>query len=253
MNTFSDWVESRNKGWSNPSGFLAVTSINWLSETPQTFKDVTGIWKAIGHEVYASGFEGREESHFSVPMNGELMEPMAGGMLEIASRGGQVILRPRRTDSPALAAFKGVHVFDYDESYRVEATLIPHAETVKVMSVVGDLGNAYDSPGSLEFVLHGQTLRLIAFTRPDPDALWVIFRDASNGKSTYGTGRAVTAKRIDGDLWEIDFNLSSNFPCSYTDFATCPLAPRENHLEIEINAGEKKPEFRHTAEGVVAQ
>lgn len=253
MNTFSDWVESRNRAWSSPSGFLAVTSINWLSETPQTFSDVSGSWKAIGHEVYAEGFEGREESHFTVPVGGEVMETMTGGVLEIASRGGQIILRPRRTDSPALSAFKGVQVFDYNEAFHVTATLIPHPDTVKVMSVVGDLGNAYDSPGSLEFELTGERLRLIAFTRPDPDALWVIFRDASNGKTTYGTGRAVTAKRIGGDMWEIDFNLSANFPCSYTDFATCPLAPRENHLEVEINAGEKKPEFRLTSEGVVAQ
>ena len=72
MNTFSDWVESRNKGWSNPSGFLAVTSINWLSETPQTFKDVTGSWKAIGGEgageVVALGSRGEPHpSDFNEP------------------------------------------------------------------------------------------------------------------------------------------------------------------------------------------
>ncbi|MFM8926695.1 MAG: DUF1684 domain-containing protein, partial [Rhodoluna sp.] len=40
---------------------------------------------------------------------------------------------------------------------------------------------------------------------------------------------------------------------SYTDFATCPVAPVENRLTVAIDAGEKKPIYRNTANGVISQ
>jgi len=253
MNNFAEWIETRNKNWSNPVGFLSVTSINWLSEDPQTFTDVTGKWWAIGHEVYTDGFEGQGEQHWTVKVRDEFTVPMTGGVLEIASRGGQIVLRPRHSDSPALKAFKGISVFEYDPSYAVVAELIEDDRNIGVSSSAGDLGVTYDSPGKLVFELRGEHVELTAFTRPDPSQLWVIFRDGSSGKTTYGTGRSVSARKRDDGKWDIDFNLSSNFPCSYTDFATCPMAPRENHLTVAIEAGEKTPEFRNTLEGVVPQ
>jgi uncharacterized protein (DUF1684 family) len=39
----------------------------------------------------------------------------------------------------------------------------------------------------------------------------------------------------------LDFNRASNLPCSFTDFATCPVAPPENKLTIAVEAGEKNP------------
>ena len=38
----------------------------------------------------------------------------------------------------------------------------------------------------------------------------------------------------------LDFNKAYNPPCAFTDYATCPLPPRENHLSARIEAGEKK-------------
>jgi uncharacterized protein (DUF1684 family) len=39
----------------------------------------------------------------------------------------------------------------------------------------------------------------------------------------------------------LDFNRASNLPCSFTDFATCPIAPAENRLAVAVEAGEKNP------------
>jgi hypothetical protein len=39
----------------------------------------------------------------------------------------------------------------------------------------------------------------------------------------------------------LDFNRATNLPCAYTDFATCPLPPAENHLPIAVDAGEQNP------------
>lgn len=253
MNEMQEWIDQRNAQWSNPTGFIAVTSMNWLDENPQTFTDVSGSWWAIGHEVHAEGFEAAGERTWQLPIGSEINEPMTGGVLEIASRGNRVILRPRSATAPALERFSGVSVFDYDPELVVEADLIVDERNVGVSSAAGDLGNSYDSPGRLRLNLKGQDIELIGFKRPDPNALWVIFRDGTSGKSSYGTGRSVTATKLATGKWSLDFNKSANFPCSYTDFATCPLAPRENYLSIEIEGGEKTPPFRITASGLVDQ
>jgi len=39
----------------------------------------------------------------------------------------------------------------------------------------------------------------------------------------------------------VDFDRAANLPCSFTDFATCPVAPAENKLIIAVEAGEKNP------------
>jgi uncharacterized protein (DUF1684 family) len=43
-----------------------------------------------------------------------------------------------------------------------------------------------------------------------------------------------------GDTITLDFNRAHNPPCAFTDFAICPLPPRENRLSFPIRAGERK-------------
>lgn len=252
MNDYAEWIETRNMQWRNPAGFLAVTGMHWLNEEPQTFNDVTGEWWAIGHTVHTRGFEGSaEEQTWTLEPRAEMMVPMTGGKLEIASRGGNMVLRPRHENSPMFDLFEGVITYDYNPDFKVVATLEADPRDVPISSVIGDLGISMESAGVLVFNIGGEEVRLTAFTRPNPEVLYLIFRDGTSGKETYGTGRYVNATHLEGDKWEIDFNRSANFPCAYTDFATCPVAPFENHLKVEIAAGEKAPKIRSTADGVV--
>lgn len=252
MNDHASWIESRNKAWRNPTGFLAVTGMHWLNEEPQTFDDVTGSWWATGHTVHAINFEGNpEEQTWTLEPRAEMMVPMAGGVVEIASRGGNMVLRPRHENSKMFDLFDGVITYEYNPAFKVAATLEVNPQSVPISSVIGDLGISMDSAGTLVFDINGEEARLTAFTRPDPQSLYLIFRDLTSGKDTYGTGRYVIASHVDGENWEIDFNRSANFPCAYTDFATCPVAPIENHLKVSIEAGEKTPKIKSTADGVV--
>ena len=41
----------------------------------------------------------------------------------------------------------------------------------------------------------------------------------------------------------LDFNQAYNPPCAFTPFATCPLPPPENRLDLAIDAGEKTYHF----------
>jgi uncharacterized protein (DUF1684 family) len=82
---------------------------------------------------------------------------------------------------------------------------------------------------------------LVAFARQG-GALHVLFTDATSGVTTYpgSRGLSVSAPGEDGTV-TLDFNRASNLPCSFTDYATCPVAPAENKLTVAVEAGEQNP------------
>ncbi len=71
--------------------------------------------------------------------------------------------------------------------------------------------------------------------------LFLPFKDATNGESSYGGGRYIDLfeKDIKNGMLMIDFNMAYNPLCAYKDGYRCPIPPRENHLNISIEAGEK--------------
>lgn len=70
------------------------------------------------------------------------------------------------------------------------------------------------------------------------------FRDATSGQTTYGGGRYLldTAKGADlgseGDRLILDFNFAYHPSCHYDPQWVCPLAPPANRLGVAIRAGE---------------
>lgn len=70
------------------------------------------------------------------------------------------------------------------------------------------------------------------------------FRDATSGQTTYGGGRYLldTAKGADlgsnGDALVLDFNFAYHPSCVYDPKWTCPLAPLSNRLAAAVAAGE---------------
>jgi uncharacterized protein (DUF1684 family) len=78
--------------------------------------------------------------------------------------------------------------------------------------------------------------------------LFLPFRDATCGETTYGGGRYLidTAKGADlgstssGDLL-LDFNFAYHPSCAWNSRWACPLAPPQNSLDVAIEAGEQLP------------
>jgi uncharacterized protein (DUF1684 family) len=66
-----------------------------------------------------------------------------------------------------------------------------------------------------------------------------VIRDATAGSETYAASRFLIGDPA-GDTITLDFNRAHNPPCAFTDFAICPLPPRENRLSFPIRAGERK-------------
>ncbi|MDP9251158.1 MAG: DUF1684 domain-containing protein, partial [Chloroflexota bacterium] len=56
----------------------------------------------------------------------------------------------------------------------------------------------------------------------------------------YGGGRYLYTEPAAPDGTTVaDFNLAYNPPCVFSPYATCPLPPAENRLNLRIEAGER--------------
>ena len=67
-----------------------------------------------------------------------------------------------------------------------------------------------------------------------------VFADRTSGHGSYGAGRYIDAAAPDAQgRVLIDFNRAYNPPCAFTPFATCPLPPPENRLDLAVKAGER--------------
>ena len=149
-------------------------------------------------------------------------------------------IRLKDSQSKARLSFKGQHWFPIDETYKVTARFeaFPEAKEVMVPNVLGGKFKM-KSPGTLKFTLKGKDYSLQP-VEEDDGKLFIIFSDGSNRSETYKSGRFLYAdKPVNGEA-VLDFNKAENPPCAFTPFATCPLPPPGNNLEVEIKAGEKR-------------
>jgi uncharacterized protein (DUF1684 family) len=149
-------------------------------------------------------------------------------------------IRLKDSNSKARQAFKGQHWFPIDESYKVTVRLEAYPEPKEVM-VPNVLGGKFKmkSPGTLKFALKGKEYSLQPVVEED-ETLFIIFSDKSNLNETYTSGRFLYAdKAVNGEA-VLDFNKAQNPPCAFTPYATCPLPPVGNNLDVEIKAGEKR-------------
>jgi uncharacterized protein (DUF1684 family) len=159
----------------------------------------------------------------------------------IIQREDKIGVRFRDLEAPAVKHFKTLQYFPLQKKWRIPAHLEKkEAGGLFVTNVLGQT-TPVDSPGQLVFTIDGKTYRFD--TMAEGDELFIVFGDATSGKTTYEAGRFIYAPkpRADGNTW-LDFNQAFNPPCAFTRFATCPLPPKQNILPVAITAGEKNYE-----------
>jgi uncharacterized protein (DUF1684 family) len=94
--------------------------------------------------------------------------------------------------------------------------------------------------------LEGQSLSVL-WIEGYGNGLFLPFRDATNGRETYGAGRYLldTVKGADqggdpaGGTLVLDFNLGYHPSCAWDPRWVCPLAPPANALPVEVRVGER--------------
>lgn len=162
------------------------------------------------------------------------------GRATVIERMGRLALRVRHARAPSRTAFTGLSYWPAEPSWQVTGRFVPHGagRTIDIANVLGGV-EPLPNPGAIEFSRDGRAYRLEAIDEGG-DTLFLVFADRTNGHGSYPAGRFLDVPRpgADGTV-VLDFNRAYNPPCAFTDFATCPLPPPENRLDLAVTAGEK--------------
>lgn len=262
------WQSDRLASLSKEDGWLTLAGLFWLNEGENKFgtdpkgavilpKDkapaVAGsLFLEKGH-VRLAARPGVEITADNKPVtaldlrddnddNGPTILKLGSLLLNIVKRGDRIGVRVKDTQSETRRQFKGLEYFPIDPRWRIEARFEPYqpAKTIPITNVLG-MTDDETSPGAFVFEVDGKTYRLDPILEKGETDLFVMIADETTGKETYGAGRYLYVKPPDATgKVVIDFNKAYNPPCAFTNFATCPLPPKQNHLALRIEAGEKK-------------
>lgn len=160
----------------------------------------------------------------------------------LITRNGKKGLRVKDSQAKTRTEFAGIDNYPIDPAWRIVAKWTPFnpVHHIKVATRIGTLDD-FPVPGEATFERDGKTYTLLPVIEvPGDTELFVMFADRTSGKETYGAGRFLYAAMPKDGKITLDFNKSYNPPCAFTPYATCPLAPPENRLDLKVTAGEKK-------------
>lgn len=154
-------------------------------------------------------------------------------------RGARVGVRLWDAANPMRTQFAGRTWFAADPAWRVVAQWLRYDPPVArtSISILGDERTVF-CPGAACWQHGSDELMLEAESQAAAGVLFA-FRDQTSGGETYGALRFLHAEPQQDGLIVLDFNRAVSPPCAFTDYATCPLPPPQNHLPIAIRAGER--------------
>ena len=176
---------------------------------------------------------------------------LAAGSLRffLIERAGLLGVRVRDLDNPHRTTFQGLSYFPVSTGWVFDARFEPYqpAHHIKIINILG-MEQDYQSPGAVIFRKDGREWRLDAVLEaPGDQELFIMFADGTSGHETYGGGRFLYVPLPGASGTRLDFNKAYNPPCALNDFATCPLPPPQNHLQLRVEAGEKTYTGAHAA------
>lgn len=260
----SDWQQSRMERLKGKNGWLNLAGLFWLKEGENSFgSDSTntivfppnapaflGSIVKTGDSISLICNEGVE-----IRIDGLLTEKanllsddkgkpslMESGSLAwfIIKRDGRFGIRLRDYEHPRIAKLNHIPAYPVSESWRIEADFVPYDSIRKIEIATVTGGTELNiCEGQLIFKKGFQKYTLLPFS--EGENLFIIFADKTNGIETYGNGRFLYASKPDANNKVIiDFNKAYNPPCAFSPFATCPMPPHENILNLKVIAGEKE-------------
>jgi uncharacterized protein (DUF1684 family) len=162
---------------------------------------------------------------------------------------------PQSSVPPAARGGFSARHFAFDPALRFEAVVEPDAPG-PTSSPLGLLDLPLSAGGTMRFnrigtvtvpFPTGERRLALYWMEGYAGGLFLPFRDATNGKETYGAGRylldAAKSADLGGDAARrtliLDFNFAYQPSCAFDPKWACPLAPPENRLDIGVRAGER--------------
>ncbi|HEU4666479.1 MAG TPA: DUF1684 domain-containing protein [Arthrobacter sp.] len=262
--------DNRNKALAARHGWLALTSFQWLEDSPAAVELAPGLWSTDGTTaaltaVPADGLSLVESGEavagtISAVLSDEesLMWVQFGGpggdqvVVELAMRAGRYAIRTRDSASPVITEFAGVPTFDYNPEWEVAGRFEPYPEPVDVPIATANplVDGIHRTVGEVVFRVpgSGHECRLQA-EEEKLGALTVTFHDETNGAAPPGQTAdwrklSLPRPRTDSSghaTVVLDFNRAINYPSAFTPYGTCPMPVRNNSLDVRVEAGEKLP------------
>ena len=167
--------------------------------------------------------------------------------VQVGSAGFRLIKRLdaiglRRWDDerPQYRGFHGASYFADDVRWRVAGKFQPY-DSPKVSRVQTESGVEQDLTivGTVRARIGDERYDLVAFQGDSAQDLWIVFKDSTNGRQSYGFRYIKAARDTATNIVVLDFNRAYNPDCAYTPYATCPLPPPANRIHAGITAGEE--------------
>jgi uncharacterized protein (DUF1684 family) len=260
------WHAERNEEIGGPDGWITLVTRSWLAEGASRVGSDPGseivlpkdrspplagtlfreggrlrFVAAEGVDVTVDGNRMREldladdhDGHPTVWALGSLT-------FRVIRRKDRFALRVKDSAHPARAAFKGLTFYAPNPAWRFRARFVPSSsgKTIPIVNVLSQV-NDMPSPGTLKFDVDGRSYGVDVVIDDDHPGLFVLFKDSTSGHGSYPPGRFLYTDMpaADGSV-ELDFNRAFSPPCAFTSFATCPLAPKQNELSLNIEVGER--------------
>jgi uncharacterized protein (DUF1684 family) len=259
------WHAQRVESLRRPDSWLSLAGLYWLEAGPNSFGSDSrnnlvfpqsappriGVFSRTGNSVEMKVQAGVPVTHNGLPVTSLTLtseDPRYPTTAQLGSlhwfaieRAGRIGIRLRDTENPAIAAFDDIEMFPVSQDWRIPARFDRYdpPKMIRIPNIIGTVSVA-PSPGAVVFEVEGEDLRIDVTGDPDGERFSIVFGDRTNANETYGGGRYLTVKAPEkGDRMFIDFNRATNPPCAFTEFATCPLPPRQNLLPVRVEAGEK--------------
>ncbi|WDI92105.1 DUF1684 domain-containing protein [Xanthomonas campestris] len=266
------WREARLTELRAPDGWTSLVGLHWLSLKAHYIgrSADSGIRLAVGPPKMGMVSSERDAVWF-VPERGAALtvggKPLTGkirfqsdvdpqptligfddgkGVLSLIHRGDRYALRVKHADAPSRTGFAGLEYWPIDPSWRIQARYVPNnvGKTIPIVDIVG-ISSEQPNAGAIEFERDGKTYRLEAIGEPGRP-MFVVFADRTSGHGSYSAGRFLDLEAPDASGHVVvDFNRAINPPCAFTPFATCPLPPPENRIDLAVSAGEKAYKAAH--------
>jgi uncharacterized protein len=259
------WQAERIGELKAPDGWLNLVGLYWLEEGRSSFgsSPENKIVFPAGSIAGTAGYFERNGTtvklivagHVGITIDNKpvkeaiisdkdpLLQPVvACGSLRwtIILRDDKIGVRLRDLNSPLVTSFTDIDRYPVDTAWLIRAVFRPTAvaASIAITNIIGQT-SAQRSPGKLVFTVGTRQYTLDALE--EGDDFFVLFGDGTNGKTTYPSGRFLSVPRpsTPDNTTLIDFNKAYNPPCAFTNYATCPLPPKQNVLPIDVEAGEK--------------
>lgn len=262
------WQSARLASLTKDDGWLTLIGLFWLNEGENKFGSDSGnpvvlpkdkaagvagsLWLEKGRVRLAARpgtqitADGKVVTTLDLKDDNDESGPtilkLGSLLINVVKRGERIGVRVKDTENRTRREFKGLEYFPIDPKWRLEARFEPYQppKTIPITNVLSMTDDEI-SPGALAFEVDGKTYRLDPILEKGATELFVMIADETTGRETYGAGRYIYVSPPDASgKVVLDFNKAYSPPCAFTNHATCPLPPRQNHLPFRIEAGEKK-------------